>query len=288
LEIIRYSGYTEEEKFHIAKDHLMDKVLKTNGLTTKNLELSDELLMHVIRRYTSEAGVRSLERTLNKIARKSARELVEHEDVKKIEITADKVRQFLGPEPYDVTLTEEEDQVGLATGLAWTSVGGDVLFIEVALTPGKGSIQLTGKLGDVMKESAQAALTFVKANAQELGIDPKVVQKTDVHIHVPEGSVPKDGPSAGVTITTAIVSAFTKRPVKREVAMTGEVTLRGRVLRIGGLKEKSIAARRAGSTTVLIPKDNERDLEQIPESVKKDITFIPVKDVREVLLRALK
>ena len=288
LEIIRYSGYTEEEKFHIAKDHLMEKVLKANGLTTKNLEMSDELVMQVIRRYTSEAGVRSLERTLNKIARKSARELVEHEDVKKIEITADKVRQFLGPEPYDVTLTEEEDQVGLATGLAWTSVGGDVLFIEVALTPGKGSIQLTGKLGDVMKESAQAALTFVKANAQELGIDPKVVQKTDVHIHVPEGAVPKDGPSAGVTITTAIVSAFTKRPVKREVAMTGEVTLRGRVLRIGGLKEKSIAARRAGSTTVLIPKDNERDLEKIPESVKKDITFVPVKDVREVLLRALK
>jgi ATP-dependent Lon protease len=288
LEIIRYSGYTEEEKFHIAKDHLMEKVLKANGLTTKNLEMSDELVMQVIRRYTSEAGVRSLERTLNKIARKSARELVEHDGQKKIEITADKVRQFLGPEPYDVTLTEEEDQVGLATGLAWTSVGGDVLFIEVALTPGKGSIQLTGKLGDVMKESAQAALTFVKANAQELGIDPKVVQKTDVHIHVPEGAVPKDGPSAGVTITTAIVSAFTKRPVKREVAMTGEVTLRGRVLRIGGLKEKSIAARRAGSTTVLIPKDNERDLEKIPESVKKDITFIPVKDVREVLSQALK
>lgn len=287
LEIIRYSGYTEEEKFHIAKDHLLSKVLKSNGLTTKHIELADEIIVTMIRRYTSEAGVRSLERTLNKVARKAARELVEDETIKKIVITPEKVRQYLGPEPFDVTLTEEEDQVGLATGLAWTSVGGDVLFIEVALTAGKGVIQLTGKLGDVMKESAQAALTFVKANAQELGIDPKVLQKTDVHIHVPEGAVPKDGPSAGVTITTAIVSAFTKRPVKRTIAMTGEVTLRGRVLRIGGLKEKSIAARRAGSTLVLIPKDNERDLEKIPDAIKKDITFIPVKDVREVLKHAL-
>ncbi len=287
LEIIRYSGYTEEEKFHIAKEHLLEKVLKSNGLTTRNIELPDEQIKMAINRYTSEAGVRSLERTLNKLARKAAREMVETDSKKKITITPEKVREYLGAEPYDITLTEEEDQVGLATGLAWTSVGGDVLFIEVALTPGKGQIQLTGKLGDVMKESAQAALTFVKANAKELGIDPKVVQKTDVHIHVPEGAVPKDGPSAGVTITTAIVSAFTKRTVKRMTAMTGEVTLRGRVLRIGGLKEKSIAARRAGSTTVLIPKDNERDLEKIPESVKKDITFIPVKDVREVLAHAL-
>lgn len=287
LEIIRYSGYTEEEKFHIAKEHLMSKVLKTNGLTNKQFELSDENIMTAIRRYTSEAGVRSLERTLNKVARKAARELVEKESLKKVTVTPEKLREYLGPEPFDVTLTEEADQIGLATGLAWTSVGGDVLFIEVALTPGKGMIQLTGKLGDVMKESAQAALTFVKANATELGIDPKVLQKTDVHIHVPEGAVPKDGPSAGVTITTAIVSAFTKRPVKRTVAMTGEVTLRGRVLRIGGLKEKSIAARRAGSTLVLIPKDNERDLEKMPESIKNDITFMPVKDVREVLQQAL-
>jgi ATP-dependent Lon protease len=287
LEIISYSGYTEEEKFHIATEHLMDKVLKSNGMTKKYIDLSDEVVMHVIRRYTSEAGVRSLERTLNKLARKAVRELMDNPGTQKISITPDKVRKYLGAEPFDVTLTEEADQVGLATGLAWTSVGGDVLFIEVALTPGKGHIQLTGKLGDVMKESAQAALTFVKANASELGIDPKVLQKTDVHIHVPEGSVPKDGPSAGVTITTAIVSAFTKRPVKRTVAMTGEVTLRGRVLRIGGLKEKSIAARRAGSTTILIPKDNERDLEKIPESVKKDITYIPVQNVREVLAQAL-
>lgn len=287
LEIIRYSGYTEEEKFHIAKDHLLQKVLKANGVTSKNIKLGDEAIMTVIRRYTQEAGVRSLERTLSKISRKVARELMENEKTKSIAITDKKLRQYLGAEPIDVTLTEEEDLVGLATGLAWTEVGGDVLFIEVALTPGKGEVKLTGKLGDVMKESAQTALTFVKANAVEFGIDPKIVQKTDVHIHVPEGAVPKDGPSAGVTITTAIVSAFTKRPVRREVAMTGEVTLRGRVMRIGGLKEKSIAARRAGSKIVLIPKGNARDLEKIPESVKKDIQFIPVENVREVLAQAL-
>lgn len=287
LEIIHYSGYTEEEKFHIAKNHLLDKVLKANGLTTRQLELPDEVVMTIIRRYTSEAGVRSLERTLGKVSRKATRELVENKKIKKITITADKLRAFLGPEPYDVTLTEKEDQVGLATGLAWTSVGGDVLFIEAALTPGKGEVKLTGKLGDVMKESAQAALTFVKANAEELGISEDTIQKTNVHIHVPEGAVPKDGPSAGVTMTTAIVSAFTKRSVKRTVAMTGEVTLRGRVLRIGGLKEKSIAAKRAGSEVILIPKDNVRDLEKIPDSIKESITFIPVSDVREVLRHAL-
>ncbi|MBP7768747.1 endopeptidase La [Candidatus Woesebacteria bacterium] len=287
LEIITYSGYTQEEKFHIAKEHLLAKVLKANGMSSRSLEIPDELINTMIQRFTSEAGVRSLERTLSKVARKAARELLEHPKTKKVTMDTDKLREYLGAEPFDVTRTEAEDQVGLATGLAWTSVGGDVLFIEVALTPGKGHIQLTGKLGDVMKESAQAALTFVKANAKELKIDSTMLQKTDVHIHVPEGAVPKDGPSAGVTITTAIVSAFTKRPVKRTVAMTGEVTLRGRVLRIGGLKEKSIAALRAGSTTVLIPQDNERDLEKIPASVKEVITFIPVSDVREVLKHAL-
>lgn len=288
LEIIQYSGYTEDEKFHIAKDHLMKKVLKANGLTAKNVKLGDQGILTVIRRYTRESGVRSLERTLSKLSRKVARELMEKEKLKSIAITPKKIREYLGPEEHDVTLTEEKDVVGLATGLAWTAVGGDVLFIEVALTPGKGEVKLTGKLGDVMKESAQTALTFVKANAKEFGIDPEAVQKSDVHIHVPEGAVPKDGPSAGVTMTTAIVSAFSKKPVKREVAMTGEVTLRGRVLRIGGLKEKSIAAHRAGSKVVLIPKDNERDLEKIPDTVKKDIKFIPVENVRDVLKKALK
>lgn len=287
LEIIPYTGYTEEEKFHIASEHLLKKVYEANGLSPKQLTIPDELIMTIIRRYTSEAGVRSLERTLSKIARKAARGLIEHPSNKKIVLSPEKLREYLGPEQFDVTLAEDEDQVGLATGLAWTAVGGDVLFIEVALTPGKGQVQLTGKLGDVMKESAQAAFTFVKANAAELGIDSKILAKVDVHIHVPEGAVPKDGPSAGVTLTTAIVSAFTKRPVKRTVAMTGEVTLRGRVLRIGGLKEKSIAAKRAGSSTIFIPHTNLPDLEKIPQSVKESITFIPVKDVREILAQVL-
>jgi len=286
LEIIRYTGYTEEEKFQIAKQHLLKKVLKSTALTTANLKIADPEILTIIQRYTQEAGVRSLERTLHKIARKVARELSVSKK-KSIIVSAKKLREYLGPEQFDVTLTEQENLVGLATGLAWTSVGGEVLFIEAALTRGKGLVKLTGKLGDVMKESAQAALTYVKANATTLGIDPERLQQTDVHIHVPEGAVPKDGPSAGVTITTAIVSAFTNRPVRKDIAMTGEVTLRGRVLRIGGLKEKSLAARRAGSKTVLIPKDNERDLEKIPDSVKKNITFIPVSDVTEVLDLAL-
>jgi len=289
LEIIEYSGYTQEEKFQIAKQYLIKKAQTNNGLTEYKLTLPDETIDFVINRYTREAGVRDLERQLNSLLRKAAREILETQFAKSKNFTIDptKVKEYLGPEKFDETLTEEKDLVGLSTGLAWTSVGGDVLFIEVALSQGKGEIKLTGKLGDVMKESAQAALTYVKSNAQTLDIDPKRLETTDVHIHVPEGAVPKDGPSAGITITTAIVSAFTKRPVKKDIAMTGEVTLRGRVLRIGGLKEKAIAAHRAGSKTVLIPKDNERDLIEIPESVKKTLTFIPVAHVEEVLELAL-
>lgn len=287
LEIIRYSGYTYEEKFNIAQQHLFSKVLTANGLSRSEVRLSDEALEHIITRYTREAGVRSLERALNTVARKTVKELAEHSKKKSLSLSKRKVRDFLGPEPYDETQTESENLVGLATGLAWTSVGGDVLFIEVALTPGKGRIKLTGKLGQVMKESAQAAVTYVKSNAKDLGIDEKRLESSDIHIHVPEGAVPKDGPSAGVTITTAIVSAFTNTPVKKDHAMTGEVTLRGRVLRIGGLKEKSIAAHRAGAKVVLIPKDNERDLEDIPDSVKRDITFVPVSEVSQVLSAAL-
>ncbi len=299
LEIIEYTGYTQEEKEAIAKHYLLKKAIKNNGLLPYKIAVPDETLAFVISRYTREAGVRSLERNLHTLLRKTAREILvdsgekgeEKKDEKKAaksySLSPQKVISLLGPEMYDETLTEQEDVVGLATGLAWTSVGGDVLFIEVALSPGKGIIQLTGKLGDVMKESAQAALTYVKSNAKKLGIDEKVLAKTDVHVHVPEGAVPKDGPSAGITMTTAIVSAFTNRAVKKEVAMTGEVTLRGRVLRIGGLKEKSIAAHRAGSTTVLIPKDNARDLVDIPESVKKAITFIPVEHMDAVLDIAL-
>jgi ATP-dependent Lon protease len=228
-----------------------------------------------------------MERQIGKLARKIAKKIADGE-VSKKQIKIKDVPKLLGPEMYDHNLTEEKDEVGLATGLAWTSVGGDVLFIEVALTKGKGQVKLTGTLGDVMKESAQIALTYVKSQAAKFGIDPKVMQETDVHIHFPEGAVPKDGPSAGITITTAIVSAFTHIPVKREVCMTGEVTLRGRVLQIGGLKEKLIAAKRAGSSVAILPKKNKRDMEEIPDSVKKSITFHFVEQVDEVLALALK
>lgn len=293
LEIIQYSGYTNEEKFHIAEDHLLPKVIRANSLTEERVKISSDVIKSLIEHYTKEAGVRELERTISKIMRKAAREFIEStedkktKDIETIKVTPKKIEDYLGPKKYDVTLAEHEDIIGQATGLAFTSVGGDVLFIEVALTMGKGEIKLTGKLGDVMKESAQAALTYVKSNAISLGLDPEVLKKTDVHIHVPEGAVPKDGPSAGVTITTAIVSAFTEIPVKKDVAMTGEVTLRGRVLRIGGLKEKSIAAHRAGSKFVLIPEENMRDVAKLPDMVKKSITFIPVSHVSEVLNQAL-
>lgn len=288
LEIIRYSGYTSDEKYHIAKEHLLEKVIEANGLLPQQIKIPDETVKLVINRYTREAGVRGLERTLGTLVRKAARSLVENQvNTKAITITPKIVKKYLGPEKFDPTLAEDDDQVGLATGLAWTEMGGDAMFIEVALTPGKGLVKLTGKLGDVMKESAQAALTYVKAHATELGIEETRVSQTDVHIHVPEGAVPKDGPSAGITMTTAIVSAFTNRPVKRDVAMTGEVTLRGRVLRIGGLKEKSIAAMQAGSQLVIIPHDNERDLIDVPEVVKKTLKFHPVKNVDEVLQLAL-
>lgn len=286
LEVIPYFGYTQEEKFQIAKRYLLNKTLRNNALAQKQIELSDAVLRQIITAYTKEAGVRDLERQINKVMRKAARDILE-KDQRSVQITTKKLSDYLGPEIYDETLTESEDQVGLATGLAWTSVGGDVLFVEVALSPGKGQIKLTGKLGEVMKESAQAALTYVRSHHQQLKIDIAAINKTDIHIHVPEGAVPKDGPSAGVTITTAIVSAFTKKPVRKEVAMTGEVTLRGRVLRIGGLKEKAIAAHRAGSKMVIIPEGNKRDLSKIPAAVKKTIKFKTVKDVAEVLELAL-
>lgn len=286
LEIIHYSGYTAEEKFEIAKRYLLSKAILGNALKKSQLTIADNILKKVIKNYVKEAGVRDLERQINKIMRKVARELLESKQ-KKINVDQKKLQKYLGPAIFDESLTEEKSQVGLATGLAWTSVGGDVLFVEVALSPGKGQIKLTGQLGEVMKESAQAALTYVSAHHQELGIDIKQINQSNVHIHVPEGAVPKDGPSAGVTITTALVSAFTKRPVRREVAMTGEVTLRGRVLRIGGLKEKAIAAYNAGSKVVIIPKENERDLEKILPLVQNKIDFKPVSDVAEVLAIAL-
>lgn len=294
LEVISYPGYTFDEKFNIAKKHLLQKVLQANGLKEDLVEITDSAVEKIIQSYTKEAGVRELERQLGKICRKLAKQIVEEsggvkkgKNKPKIKITPKEVRKLLGPEEYDLTLAEEADQVGVATGLAWTSVGGDILFIEVALTPGEGKIRMTGKLGEVMKESAQTALTFVKAHTKDLKIDEKSFAKTDVHIHVPEGAVPKDGPSAGITLATAIASAFTERPVKKHLAMTGEITLRGRVLRIGGLKEKVIAAHLAGVKKIIIPQENERNLEEIPKQVRKDITFILASKAEEVLKLAL-
>lgn len=286
LEVIQYSGYTAEEKFQIAKRYLSSKAISANALKKTSLQIDDQIIKKIIKNYVKEAGVRDLERQLNKIMRKIARELLETEQ-KKILVDQKRLKKYLGPEIFDESLAEKDNQIGLATGLAWTSVGGDVLFVEVALSPGKGLIKLTGQLGEVMKESAQAALTYVSSHHQELGIKIETINKSNVHIHVPEGAVPKDGPSAGVTIATALVSAFTKRKVRKDVAMTGEVTLRGRVLRIGGLKEKAIAAYNAGSKTVIIPKENERDLEKILPLLKGKITFKPVSTVAEVLKIAL-
>ncbi len=287
MEIIRYSGYTTDEKEMIAQKYLLPMAIEESGLTDEQVEIKLPILTRIIERYTREAGVRELGRQLDKVMRKTAKEILLKPKIKKVSIDQSKLTNFLGAPKYDVSLQNQKSEVGVATGLAWTSVGGDVLFIEVALAPGKGCVKLTGKLGDVMKESAQAAHTFIRTNAEKFDIDRKKADLLDIHIHVPEGAVPKDGPSAGVTIVTALVSAMTGRPVKKDVAMTGEVNLRGQVLRIGGLKEKAIAAHRAGCKTVLIPWDNRRDLPEIPEKIRKEIQFVPTKTVFENLKWAL-
>lgn len=287
LEIIQFAGYTQEEKFRIVKDFLLKKQMESHGLTSSNVEVKDDAIRFVIDHYTREAGVRSLERQFAAIFRKVAKMVAEGKKQKVI-VTDKNVPKFLGPIKVSSTLIEKKDEVGMSTGLAWTEAGGDILFIEVALMPGKGSLILTGQLGDVMKESCQAALSYIRARAQALGLSEKFYQKLDIHIHVPEGAVPKDGPSAGIAITTAMVSALTKIPVDRKVGMTGEVTLRGRVLEIGGLKEKVIAAHRAGLKTIIIPKDNKKDLEDVPKEVLKDLKFVFVSHMDEVLGVALK
>ncbi|MFX3674563.1 MAG: endopeptidase La [Paenisporosarcina sp.] len=286
MEIISIAGYTELEKQSIAKNHLLPRQLKEHGLTKSVLQLRDDALMDLIRYYTREAGVRSLERHIASICRKAAKQVVST-DKKRIVVTPANLEELIGKHKFRYGQAETENQIGVATGLAYTTVGGDTLQIEVALSPGKGKLLLTGKLGDVMKESAQTALSFVRSKAEELGIDPDFHETCDIHIHVPEGAVPKDGPSAGITIATALVSALSKRPIRREVGMTGEITLRGRVLPIGGLKEKTLSAHRAGLTTIIIPKDNERDIEDIPESVREDLTFKLVSHADEVLAIAL-
>ncbi|TYR82248.1 endopeptidase La [Priestia megaterium] len=286
MEIINIAGYTEIEKLEIAKRHLLVRQLENHGLQKGNLQIRDDALLAIIRLYTREAGVRNLEREIASICRKTARIVVSGKK-KKVIVTLKNIEEFLGKARFRYGQAETENQVGVATGLAYTTVGGDTLAIEVSLSPGKGRLVLTGKLGDVMKESAQAAFSYIRSKASELGIDEKFHEKHDIHIHVPEGAVPKDGPSAGITIATALISALTGKAVRREVGMTGEITLRGRVLPIGGLKEKSLSAHRAGLTKILIPQDNERDINDIPDSVQEQLDIVLVSHLDQVLEHAL-
>jgi ATP-dependent Lon protease len=286
MELIRLSGYTEDEKVEIAKRHLIDKVTAGAGLAKEEWSISDDGLRDLVRYYTREAGVRNLERELAKLARKVTTEIVS-KGKKKVAVTPKNLEKYAGVRRYNYGEAELEDMVGAVTGLAWTEVGGELLTIEAVTMPGKGAISHTGKLGDVMQESVQAARSYVRSRSVSLGIKPTVFEKKDIHVHVPEGATPKDGPSAGVAMCTAIVSAITGIAVRKEVAMTGEVTLRGRVLPIGGLKEKLLAALRGGLKTVLIPKENEKDLAEIPDNVKKGLEIVPVATVDEVLARAL-
>ncbi|GAB6932946.1 endopeptidase La [Calditerricola satsumensis] len=287
MEVIHLSGYTEVEKLHIARDYLLPKQMKEHGLGKDKLQVHDEALMKIIRRYTREAGVRNLERQLATLCRKAAKLIVSGEK-KRVVVTPNTVETYLGKPKYRYGVAEKKDQVGVATGLAWTEAGGDTLSVEVSVLPGKGKLTLTGHLGDVMKESAQAAFSYIRSRWEVLGIDPEFHEKTDVHIHVPEGAIPKDGPSAGITIATALASALTGRPVSREVGMTGEITLRGMVLPIGGVKEKVLSAHRAGLKTVVLPKENEKDLDDVPETVRADLRFVLVEHMDEVLKVALK
>jgi ATP-dependent Lon protease len=286
MEIIRIPGYTEDEKVEIAKRHLITKQSEAHGLKADEWHISDDALRDMIRYHTREAGVRNLEREIANLARKSVKELVTKK-TKKVAITRKNLDKYAGVRKFRFGETEAEDMVGVVTGLAWTEVGGEILTIESVLLPGKGNVKHTGKLGDVMQESVSAALSYVRSRATNFGIKPTLFEKRDIHVHVPEGATPKDGPSAGVAMATSIVSILTGIPVRRDVAMTGEITLRGRVLPIGGLKEKLLAALRAGITTVFIPKENEKDLAEIPDNVKKHLKLIPVAEVDEVIAQAL-
>lgn len=286
LEIIEFSGYTQEEKFQIAKRHLLDKTIAANGLSPKEVTISGGTIESIIRDYTREAGVRNLERELSKVMRKVAKKIAT-DAVAKINVTPKDLAQFLGPIRFSSTMSEKKQEPGLATGLAWTQVGGDIIFIEVAIMPGSSHIILTGKLGEVMQESAKAAWSYVRTRWETLKLKKDFYKSIDVHIHVPEGAVPKDGPSAGVTIATAIVSALTKKPVRIKLGMTGEITLRGRVLEIGGVKEKVIAGRRAGLTDIILPKSNKKDLVEVPDAVKKEIHFHFADHMDQILKLAL-
>ncbi|WP_368899038.1 endopeptidase La [Morganella morganii] len=287
MEVIRLSGYTEDEKLNIAKRHLLPKQIERNALKKTELHIDDSAILGIIRYYTREAGVRGLEREISKLCRKAVKQLLMDKTLKHIEINQDNLKDYLGVQKVDYGRADTENRVGQVTGLAWTEVGGDLLTIETAAVPGKGKLSYTGSLGEVMQESIQAALTVVRARADKLGINNDFYEKRDIHVHVPEGATPKDGPSAGTAMCTALVSALTGNPVRADVAMTGEITLRGLVLPIGGLKEKLLAAHRGGIKTVLIPDENSRDLEEIPDNVKADLDIHPVKTIDEVLSLAL-
>jgi len=286
MEVIPLAGYTEDEKAEIARQHLIPKQIRNHGLKPEEFSISDEALMEIIRTYTREAGVRNLEREIARLARKAVTKIVKGE-TEALHVSPEMLEDLLGAKKFRYGVAEKEDQVGVVTGLAWTSVGGEILSIEALKLPGKGRMKTTGKLGDVMKESIDAASSFVRSIAPEIGVKPPVFEKIDIHVHVPEGATPKDGPSAGVGMVTSIVSVLTGIPVRKDVAMTGEVTLRGNVLAIGGLKEKLLAALRAGVKTVLIPEENRKDLPEIPDNVKEGLEIIPVSHVREVLEHAL-
>ena len=287
MEVIRLSGYTEDEKLNIAKKHLIGKQMERNGLKAKELEITDSAVIGMIRYYTREAGVRGLEREVSKVCRKAVKDILLKKSKGKVEVTQDNLKDYLGVQRFDYGKADKDNQIGQVTGLAWTQVGGDLLTIETTSVPGKGKMTSTGSLGDVMQESIKAAMTVVRSRAQKLRINEDFYEKRDIHVHVPEGATPKDGPSAGIAMCTALVSSLTGNPVKCDVAMTGEITLRGEVLAIGGLKEKLLAAHRGGIKTVVIPKDNERDLEEIPDNVKKDLSIHPVKWIDDVLDIAL-
>ena len=287
MEIINITGYTEEEKVKIAEKYLIPKQIKEHGLKKDNLLITEGTIRNIVRYYTREAGVRNLEREIAAICRKAARSILK-ENKTQIKVTTRNLNKFLGMPRYRYGEKEKEHEIGVATGMAWTESGGDILSIEATIMPGKGKITLTGKLGDVMQESAYAGISYIRSQADKYHLEEHFYEKNDIHIHVPEGAIPKDGPSAGITMATAIISALTNTPINKNVAMTGEITLRGRVLAVGGIKEKVLAAHRAGIKTIILPKDNKSDLEEIPSNIKRKLDFVFVDNMEQVLEKALK
>ncbi|MEK7281782.1 MAG: S16 family serine protease, partial [Chloroflexota bacterium] len=287
MEVLELSGYIEEEKLHIATKFLLPRQIRENGLPPEKIQVTDEAVLTIIRDYTREAGVRNLERELGTVCRKIARKVAT--DAKEtVVVTPDGLAEYLGQSHFHYEAAEGGEEVGVATGLAWTPDGGDILFVEAAEMPGKGALTLTGRLGDVMQESARAALTYARSRATSLGLAENFLSKRDIHIHVPAGAIPKDGPSAGITLAVTLISALTKKPVAKDVAMTGEITLRGKVLPVGGIKEKVLAAHRAGIKRGILPKENEQDLAEVPEQVRQEMTFILVDNIDQVLPVAFK